>query len=424
MAEALLPHNATPWMLAVEQASAERWALGVDELADTLDAWTCPAHLLPWLAQTRGVDLWYDDWPETTKRRAIAEVPRLQRLKGTMAAVRGYLELVGARATYLRAPSDRAFAGGMTQAQRNEWLGRLPQLRLYPFRDSIQPDAALADEESAAGDEVNLEAFMALDPARGTAGERLFVWRYGVETQLTVLEAERAAWSRGGWITRVTAVEPVEIVEGAFADGAALAGDRADPGDIAGADPVEASAITVTVRDAGVMQPIEIVARTVEAPFEVVAQSFDAPSEAAFADHAALAAGEAGACAIEDRAVEHVFRRTYLADPTVAVPEFADGALPDAFIANFQPVTAVLGIDIGRAMDPDEFFNDGARTGGFLGSDTPNVPLERAVEAVRRAQGGTDIFVIDSTTFTPVTAGDAPRAGDGITAGQMIERYQ
>ncbi|NSY36876.1 phage tail protein I [Leisingera sp. ANG59] len=421
MVETLLPHNATPFMRAAEAVSGARWALGSDGLPGTLNPWTCPADLLPWLAQTRGVDFWFDDWPEATKRRAIAEAPRLQRLKGTMAAVRGYLSLAGAEVTYLRAPSDLAFAGGLTPEQRAEWLGRLPQLRAYPFRDTVQTGAALADGESAAGDEQEPGAFMSLDPAQGAVGERLYIWRQGVEATLTVLDAERAPWSRGGWITEVTAVEPVEGAEGAFADGAARAGEQSDPGGLAGADPMQARAFTVSLRSDGIMQPIELTARTAAAVFETVFEPFEPQPGASFADHAVATTG--GTCAGADQAAAHVFRRTYLADPAVAVPSFAEGALPSEHIANCQPVTAVLGVDVSRAARPGDMFNDGGLTGGFLGVDGTDPALSRAVEAVRRAQGGTDIFVIDSTTFTPVTAGDAPRAGDGITAGHMIKRY-
>ena len=99
MVDTLLPYNATPRMRAVERTSAERWNLPLSDILDAQDPWRAPTHLLPWLAQTRGVDLWYDDWPEMTKRRAIARAPALQKLKGTMAAIRGYLDLVSARVT-------------------------------------------------------------------------------------------------------------------------------------------------------------------------------------------------------------------------------------------------------------------------------------------------------------------------------------
>lgn len=421
MVETLLPHNATPFMRIAEAVSGARWSLGSESLPDTLSAWTCPADLLPWLAQTRGVDFWFEDWPEVTKRRAIAETPRLQRLKGTMAAVRGYLDLIGVNVTYLRGPSDLAFAGGLTETQRAEWLGRLPQLRAYPYRDTLESDAATADGDSLAGNEVERGGFISLDPAQSAVGERLFVWRKGVETPLTVLSAERESWNRGGWFTSAIAVEQIKDEGGAFADGYALASAGAEVVDYTGADPIARQAISVTFRTDGIMQPVELSARTVDAPFQSVFEPFEPAPQTSFADHDAVTLG--GICAGADDAAQHVYRRTYLADPSVAVPDFADGALPSDHIANFQPVTAVLGVDVARPASPDDLFNDGAATGGFLGDEQADALLSRAVDAVRRAQGGTDVFVIDSTTFTPVTAGDAPRAGDNITAGHMIKRF-
>lgn len=421
MVKTLLPHNATPFMRASEAVSGARWALGSESLPGTLNAWTCPADLLPWLAQTRGVDFWFEDWPEDTKRRAIAEAPRLQRLKGTMAAVRGYLDLIGVQVTYVRGPSDLAFAGGLTDAQRAEWLDRLPQLRAYPYRDTVESDAATADGASVAGNEVEPGGFVSLDPAQSAVGERLFIWCKGSETPLTVLSAEREPWNRGGWFTSATAVEPIEDAGGAFADGYALASAGVDVADFAGADPIAVQAFSVTFRTDGIMQPVELRARTVEAPFQAVFEAFEPAPLTSYADHDAVTRD--GICAGADDAARHVYRRTYLADPTVAVPDFADGALPSDHIANFQPVTIVLGIDVSRQAMGDEWFNDGSQTGGFLTDERADAQLSRAVEAVRRAQGGTDVFVIDSTTFTPVTAGDAPRAGDNITAGHMIKRF-
>jgi phage tail-like protein len=394
-------------MGAVEQTSAERWALGVSTIRDAQDPWRAPAHLLPWLAQSRGVDLWFEDWPEENKRRAIAEAPRLQRLKGTLAGVRGYLALVGARITYERLPSDRHFAGGMTDAQRAEWLGRLPQLRIYPWRGTLQEGLAFAgiaisDDAFAGGDAIHEH-------------ERMYIWRDGAETPLHVQVAERAPWSRGGWVERFSYVEPISDAWAAFAELAFADQDHA------GRDLARDSLTNVRVQRAGRMEPIDARARTVDAPFELVAQPYAAAEYAAFADIAFLPADERFAA--QDRAADHVFRRTYLADPSIAVPDFAEGASLDGHVANMQPVTAVLGVDVSERDASGALFNDGRVVEGFLVSDPASARLARAVEAVRRAQGGTDILVVDSTTFTPVTAGDAPLVGDGITAGQMIERY-
>lgn len=419
MLDTLLPDHATPFLRAMERVGAKRIDLRARNIVDSFDPWACPAEFLPWLAQTRGLDLWYDDWSETTKRRAIAGAPQLQRMKGTLDGLRRYLALVDAEITYTRLPADQAYAGGMTPAQKAEWLSRLPQLRIYPFRATLQIEGAAADQ-AVAGDEDHLWDFVTLDPALGRIQEQVFLWRAGDEAPLTVLEAETAPWAIGGALTRFAALMPLEAT-GDYLDGTAHAGDQAAPGAVAAREPVEIARLRVKVEKTGQMQPIEARARTVSAPFELVAQPYEGDPAAPFADHAALARDLI--CLIADVAPDHVYRRTYLADPEIAVPEFSDGSLMSDVIANLTPVTGLIGIRISRPDPGHHLINTGLVADGYLGSDTMQRDLARAVEAARRAQGGTDIYVIDSTTYTPLTAGDAPRAGDGIPSGKMIERY-
>ena len=84
MADNLLPVNATDWEVAVENTSAVRYPLDVDALRRARDPWLCPSDMLPWLAHQVGVDFWYDDWDEQTKRRAIAAMPRLPAVTATL----------------------------------------------------------------------------------------------------------------------------------------------------------------------------------------------------------------------------------------------------------------------------------------------------------------------------------------------------
>lgn len=56
---------------------------------------TCPVDLLPWLAWAFSVDEWDADWPEATKRAAIAASISIHRRKGTVASVREALRAFG-----------------------------------------------------------------------------------------------------------------------------------------------------------------------------------------------------------------------------------------------------------------------------------------------------------------------------------------
>ncbi|MFQ2671503.1 phage tail protein I [Aeromonas caviae] len=57
--------------------------------------WTCPAHLLPYLAASWSVDRWDDNWPEATKRQVIANSYFVHSRKGTIGAIRRVVEPLG-----------------------------------------------------------------------------------------------------------------------------------------------------------------------------------------------------------------------------------------------------------------------------------------------------------------------------------------
>lgn len=57
--------------------------------------WTCPAHLLPYLAASWSVDRWDDNWPEANKRQVIANSYFVHSRKGTIGAIRRVVEPLG-----------------------------------------------------------------------------------------------------------------------------------------------------------------------------------------------------------------------------------------------------------------------------------------------------------------------------------------
>ncbi|MFY9810823.1 phage tail protein I [Aquabacterium sp.] len=88
MTNRLLPPNATPFELALEQATGNR----IDALPAPLrDVWnpdTCPPNMLPWLAWAFGVESWSAGWTVEERRAAIKSAVEVKKLKGTPAAVR------------------------------------------------------------------------------------------------------------------------------------------------------------------------------------------------------------------------------------------------------------------------------------------------------------------------------------------------
>ncbi len=64
-------------------------------IATLWSPWECPLEVLPFLAWALSVDLWRSDWPETVKRRVVANSLDVHRIKGTRPAVEKALSDLG-----------------------------------------------------------------------------------------------------------------------------------------------------------------------------------------------------------------------------------------------------------------------------------------------------------------------------------------
>lgn len=97
-----------------------------------------PPVVLPFLAWERSVDLWDDHWPET-KRRAVTDAAlRLHKRKGTAFAIREYVRQADGRVTEIITPPQATYCGpSLTRAEREAWLARLPQVRVWNIRDGV-----------------------------------------------------------------------------------------------------------------------------------------------------------------------------------------------------------------------------------------------------------------------------------------------
>lgn len=89
----LLPSNASPLERALSRA-AGRFA-PAPVIPGLWNAYTCPAALLPHLAWALAVDDWDPTWGEDRKRDAIANARYIHQHKGTLAAVRRALAVMG-----------------------------------------------------------------------------------------------------------------------------------------------------------------------------------------------------------------------------------------------------------------------------------------------------------------------------------------
>ncbi len=90
----VLPPNAQPIELDLEQLSA-RHSDFADPITRLWNPETCPANVLPWLAWAFSVDDWDANWPEETKRKAIAASVEIHQRKGTVRSVKDALAAAG-----------------------------------------------------------------------------------------------------------------------------------------------------------------------------------------------------------------------------------------------------------------------------------------------------------------------------------------
>lgn len=94
MSNGLLPSNSTPLEVALEEALSRFSDIPVD-IRTLWNADTIPIALLPWLAWAYSVDEWDTAWSEQQKRQTVKTALEVQRIKGTIGAVKTALGALG-----------------------------------------------------------------------------------------------------------------------------------------------------------------------------------------------------------------------------------------------------------------------------------------------------------------------------------------
>lgn len=131
----LLPPASTPFEQAAETTGSVRIAaLDPTVIKTMVDPYAIPDAILPWLAWGIGCDVWSDDWPIERKRWVVATEISRKRLKGTLAGVRGYLNLVDSDIVAAITPPGKTYLSpAITPEQRAAYLALFAQLRVLPY---------------------------------------------------------------------------------------------------------------------------------------------------------------------------------------------------------------------------------------------------------------------------------------------------
>ena len=131
--QTLLPPNHTPFEEAFDLTGARIDELPVDA-AKLVRPWEIPATHLAWLAWGLSVDLWEPEWSEEKHRGLAARALPMHARKGTQASLAEHIRIMGADPRRFIVPPAKTFLmEALTEAERDAFLSRFPQLRIYPF---------------------------------------------------------------------------------------------------------------------------------------------------------------------------------------------------------------------------------------------------------------------------------------------------
>ena len=179
-AVSLLPTNAGIFEKAMSRAGATRLPTlsALAEVVRTLwDPWSCPESELKLLAWAWSLDIYEEWWPESRRRRTIAESRLYHSRKTTTAAARMALGYRDATLVRVNTPRQGFFADVPVSAtDEARWRANLPEIRIY----DPAPVVLMRRPWGFAG--VNLIA-----RADARLARRAVLVRDGVETPLRVI---------------------------------------------------------------------------------------------------------------------------------------------------------------------------------------------------------------------------------------------
>jgi phage tail P2-like protein len=108
-------------------------------IKDQWDPYAISYHNLPFLAFAMGVNLWEADWDESFRRWWVANQWTLQSMRGSLWGITQFVQAVGGKVRHAIVPPAKFFPGkSYTDAEKQAYVARFPQLRLYPYVARIQ----------------------------------------------------------------------------------------------------------------------------------------------------------------------------------------------------------------------------------------------------------------------------------------------
>jgi hypothetical protein len=131
--ETLLPLNRTAFEEAADLTGAQIGELPVD-IRLLKQPYNIPEANLAWLSWGLSVDLWKREWPVEQKRVVTARSLRFHAIKGTQTAIEEALRIMDIEPRrFIVPPATTYMMNALTPGERERFLNRFAQLRIYPF---------------------------------------------------------------------------------------------------------------------------------------------------------------------------------------------------------------------------------------------------------------------------------------------------
>lgn len=185
LAARLLPPNRTPLESAVVRAvhATDHPERTLATLYQARGERAVAAPLLPWLAWSVDVLAWPRQADETLRRTLAARSWGMHRRMGTLAGLREIAAVFRGEIQRAITPPAKVFAApSLTRAERNAFVARYPQLRIYRWRTVGERQGAML-ASSYLG-----RAWPLTSDAVARIAPRAYLWQDGAETELAVTE--------------------------------------------------------------------------------------------------------------------------------------------------------------------------------------------------------------------------------------------
>lgn len=417
--QSLLPSNSTPWERAVEQTSGERWDdFDVDVIRRARDPWTCPKHLLPFLAFERSVDIWSDKWPEFKQRSVIASAPADHKIKTTEAGIRRYLHIADAELLHVRTPpSGYRMGRSMTPQEREQWLAQYPEIRVYRARRRFDMNGLVLGRSFLKGRSSHGPSFMAPDNAEAYAVPQAYLYDRGIETKLTTYRREPLR--RKAVVEEAIEVRIPKALGGLVLGRSFIGGQGVHGPSFFQKDDAAYRVYTLVTREqqeiANTSRLAIDIARPDMEPLDVRSQFV---RERFTVKGLLLGRRRIGvAYLVPDRAVDHIYTRTRLYDPNRPLPRRSGGgAVIGRDYINIAHHTARMRVSI-REKQPRRAFVVGGFLRGFIPPHQDEA-YKLAFQAIRSAKRLSDKTLVETRTMDHATISNGLAVGT-FTIGEM-----